>query len=268
MSALLSAFGGVGNHLLIGARTAGGSNFFALDPLSGAPRPPGPYVGGGVIGAVSTAASVDYTRSQVYFASLRFTIGAPTLWCVKLTVSGLGGSCWSQTSPTDISGGPVERNGVVYVGDSSGQIWAFDATSGLAKWPGPFASACGGLAAIKSFVLADRQGTANDLYYATSNGLCAITDNGASASVKWPVPPVIPIPSAPILARIGGVAYVYVGSSDGHLYQIEADNPGVIKSVLLQAGAQIGAPSFDVRDGMIYVGSEAGAIYAVQAPIP
>ena len=100
-----------------------------------------------------------------------------------------------------------------------------------------------------------------------------MTDQGPSAVIKWaigtgPGPGTIPGPSAPLLTRIGGVAYIYVGSSDGRLYQVEADNPAAIKFVLVRPGATIGAPAFDVRDNMIYVGSTAGAFYAVQAPLP
>jgi outer membrane protein assembly factor BamB len=96
-----------------------------------------------------------------------------------------------------------------------------------------------------------------------------VTDLGASPSGKWAIPPAtIPGPSAPVLVRIAGVAYVFVGSSNGRLYQVESRQPGVIKNVLVRAGATIGAPAFDVRDNMIYVGSDAGAFYAVQAPLP
>lgn len=138
--------------------------------------------------------------------------------------------------------------------------------TGAPHWPGSYSSCSGG---VKSFVFADRQGSAQDIYYATSGGLCAATDLGSSAVSKWSIPvATIPDPSAPVLVRIGGVAYVYVGSSNGRLYQVEADNPAAFTSILLRTGATIGAPAFDVRDNMIYVGSDAGAIYAVQAPLP
>jgi len=260
-------FGGVGNHLLLGGRSGSVAQFFALDPATGSPRAGSPFTGGGFsIGAVNTSAAVDYTLSQVYFASLEFTAGQPSLWCLQLTATGFGASCWAPlTLPASISGGPVQRSGRIYVGDDNGQVWAFDGATGALQW-GPFAS-CGGGAGIKSFVFADRQGTAQDLYYATSSGLCAITDPGPAPSSKWAIGTLtIPGPSAPLLARILGVAYIYVGSSDGNLYQIEADNPTAITSVLLRPGSTIGPPAFDVFDNMIYAGSDAGAIYAVQAP--
>jgi hypothetical protein len=94
-----------------------------------------------------------------------------------------------------------------------------------------------------------------------------VTDLGTSPFPKWTIS-TIPGPSAPVLVRIGGTAFLYVGSSNGRLYQVEANNPAAIKFVLVRPGATIGAPAFDVRDNMIYVGSSAGAFYAVQAPLP
>ncbi len=277
VAGMFTFFGGLGDHVLVGARsTAGPSQFFALDPATLLPRagPLGTFSGGPfLIGAVSTTASVDYAKGQVYFASFKFSGLDPSLWCLKLTAGGLGSPCWTQTLPDGIMGGPVERNGTVYVGDNSGQIWAFDAALGTSNWGATPYTGCGGGAPIKSFVLADRQGTAQDLYYATSSELCAVSDQGILPTVaKWSIPTAtIPGPSAPVLTRIGGIAYVFVGSSDGSLYQVLADDPfgtGGIKSVFLRTGATIGAPAFDFRDNMIYVGSDAGSIYAVQVPLP
>jgi hypothetical protein len=266
VAGMFTFFGGVGDHLLVGTRPSPGlAQFFALDPTSGAPRAGSPFIGS--IGAINTSASVDYARAQVYFASQEFTAIQPSLWCLKLTASGLGSTCWApQTLPFSISGGPIERNGTLYAGDDLGQVWAFSATAGTQNWAVPYVS-CGGGAAVKSFVLADRLGIAQDLYYATSAQLCAVTDLGGTAATKWSIS-TIPGPSAPVLVRILGVAYLFVGSSDGRLYQVEADNPAAIKSVLLRAGATIGAAAFDFRDNMVYVGSTAGAIYAVQVPLP
>jgi hypothetical protein len=265
VAGVFATFGGVANHVLIGAHGAP-NTFHALDALSGAPRAGSPFSGGGFpLGAVNGTASVDYTRSQVYFASLEPSAGDPTLWCLKLAAAGLGSNCWSSPGIAvgGISGGPVERNGVVYVGTDTGVVRAIDAATGAVNWS--FAG-CGGTNAVKSYVFADRLGSTPDLYYATSAAVCAATDGASSASLKWQVSS-ITSPSAPVLVRIGSVAYVYVGSSDGRLYQIQADDSTKVKSVLVRSGATVGAPAFDVRDNMIYVGTDAGAIYAVQAPL-
>jgi outer membrane protein assembly factor BamB len=183
----------------------------------------------------------------------------------------LGTQCWlPKVVPAGISGGPIERNGTIYVGDDAGAVWAFDAVSGNQPWGALPFTGCGEGADIKSFVLADRVAPAEDLYYATGaasgNALCAVTDDG-TPNLKWAIDTIdIPGPSAPILVRIAGVAYLYVGSSDGQLYQIDPATGAITGSVLVRSGATIGAPAFDASDGMIYVGSDAGVVYAVQAP--
>lgn len=270
---VFTLFGGLSNQVFAGGRTGSTGTFYALDPSTGMQLPGSPFTGGGPsIGPIFTSAAVDYTLNQVYFASLE-NAGGPSLWCLGLSTDGLGSTCWTQSSPTGISGGPVQRNGRVYVGDDNGQVWAFLAAGGSSAWAAPFTS-CGGGSAIKSYVLADRQGTAQDLYYAAGSSLCGISDLGVGASFKWAPISVIPNPSAPILVRILGVPYLYVGSSNGRLYQINADNPsgaGGIKSVDLRVAggaATIGPPSFDVFDNMVYVGASSGEVFAVQAPLP
>ena len=87
--------------------------------------------------------------------------------------------------------------------------------------------------------------------------------------MKWGPITTIPAPSIPLFGRIGGVPYVWVGSGDGNLYQIDADTGTVIKSVLLGGGGStIGAPSLDLANLLVYVGSDKGVIYAVQVPLP
>jgi hypothetical protein len=62
---------------------------------------------------------------------------------------------------------------------------------------------------------------------------------------------------------------VLVGSGDGSLYQIDVASPGTPSSVVLGLGnAAVGASTLDLINSMIYVGSEAGIIYAVVYPLP
>jgi outer membrane protein assembly factor BamB len=266
-SGMFTMFGGIANHILIGARTGAAGSFHSFNASTGAQTG---LFNPANLGAINTAASVDYTLGRVYFASLERSAPAdPSLWCLNLTATGLGSECWAPqiSGPVSISGGPVQRNDRIYVGADNGRVWAFDAALGGLAWT---SATCGGGSPIKSYVLADRQGTQQDLYYAAGTSLCGLTDLGGSAVAKWtPQITTIPTPSAPILVRIGGIPYLYLGSSDGNVYQILVNDPfgpGGIRSVLLRSGAIIGAPAFDAFDNMLYLGSDSGVIYAVQAP--
>jgi hypothetical protein len=71
-----------------------------------------------------------------------------------------------------------------------------------------------------------------------------------------------------------GTKRLYVGGSDGYLYELDftsanLSTPPVVKKVRLGDGAAaVGAPSLDRTSGLVYVGTEAGVVYAVQTPLP
>ena len=75
-------------------------------------------------------------------------------------------------------------------------------------------------------------------------------------------------PGHPLFAW--GTSYVIVGAGDGKLYQIDANNPALITSATLGDGSptSVGAPSLDLLNSVIYVGTDAGIIYAVDFPLP
>jgi hypothetical protein len=123
---------------------------------------------------------------------------------------------------------------------------------------------------VKGFIFPDRTGTA--LYFTTTKTVWGIDDNGASASLAWSTPldatATPPTPSI-VLWKLG-TTLIYVGGSDGRLYQIDFSiGPPEITSALLGDGlAAVGAPTLDRLTGFIYVGSDAGIIYAVPTPLP
>ena len=75
-------------------------------------------------------------------------------------------------------------------------------------------------------------------------------------------------PSAVLL--IPGSHYLYVGGSDGQLYEVDVLGPAPsLKSEPLGDGlATVGAPSLDWTYDLIHVGTEAGIFYAVEVPLP
>jgi hypothetical protein len=78
-------------------------------------------------------------------------------------------------------------------------------------------------------------------------------------------------PSFPVFTRVGGIPYLYVGTTTGDLCQIKTDDPqgpGGVLCEQLQAGNPLGPPSLDATNNMIYIGGGNGVVYAVSIPFP
>ena len=104
------------------------------------------------------------------------------------------------------------------------------------------------------------------LYLATTNTLWRLLDDGNSASLDWSIA-TIPSPSVPLFAT--NSPYVYAGGGNGRLYQIHVDAPTTTSVLLGLAGATgsaVGSPALDVANDMVYVGTEAGALYSLDVP--
>ncbi|MEE8217387.1 MAG: hypothetical protein V3S03_00315, partial [Vicinamibacteria bacterium] len=123
---------------------------------------------------------------------------------------------------------------------------------------------------VKGFVWPDRSST--DLYFATNNFVWGISDTEApSMPNKFPSGVSLGGSVTPsTLLFVPGSTYVYVGGSDGTLYEIDV-LPAIptLKPVTLGDGlATVGAPSLDWFYDLIHVGTEAGIFYAIQVPLP
>ena len=96
-----------------------------------------------------------------------------------------------------------------------------------------------------------------------SHTIGAATD----ASLNWQEGS-IPSPSTPLFFQ--GVDLLFVGSSDGQLYQLDVSGPTpVITSVALgDGGGAGGSPSLDGARNIVYIGTDAGILYAVEIPLP
>jgi outer membrane protein assembly factor BamB len=93
----------------------------------------------------------------------------------------------------------------------------------------------------------------------------SIIDNDSFASIDWSVT-TVPGPSIPLAPF--GENVLYVGSSDGSLYQLDATHTVDPVSVQLGDGlATVGSPTRDYLNNMAYVGSESGAVYGVELPL-
>ena len=261
---LFVAFGALFDRILVGTRnTTGANRFYALDAKTGFTVGV-PYEGadGGGLGIVSGGASVDYATSRVDFASRAAGAGASTVWCLEVTGTGFVYR-WSAAIG-DVDSSPVVRGARVYVGGNDGVVHAFDKLTGLQAWS--FAT---GAEPLKGFLFPDR--TSDDLYVATTTRVLGLSDNGTSASLNW-TPITVTSPSIVLFRPAEGAlpARLYFGAGDRRLHELDlSQSPPTEKTVLLGGTpAVIGAPTLDAVNGIVYVGSDAGIIYAVAVPLP
>ncbi len=215
------------------------------------------------IGMISATPSLDYATSRAYFTSRRRSGGSSnTVWCIQF--DGTSATLQWARDLGDIDTAVSLVGGVAYVGTSGGLVHALDATTGADLWGAPWVSGDG---PVRGPVWPDF-GT-SDILFSTSNRLWSVTNNGASASLKWSVS-TIPDPSPPLALPFNGGRYAWVGSSDGRLYQLDIAGPlPSITSVLLGDGsATTGSPALDTINDIAYVGAENGRLYAVSVPLP
>ena len=274
---IFSAFGGSFDYLLVGTRDSTGPNaFFALDPFSGneIERFDNGGAGPGEIGIVNGMAAVDYgppLPPRVYFTNYERLPGGSTitLRCFELD-SMLSPPVFNQIwarALGNIDSSPVLRNGRIYVGSPAGggTLYSLDALTG-----GDDRTFLHNNGQVKGFVFPDR--ASNDVYFATDDFVWGVTDGGGPVMTnRFAGPIILPLGAkpSPVLFTPGS-HYLYVGGSDGKLYEIDVQPAApTLKQLLLGNGlAAVGAPSLDREHNLIHVGSEAGIFYAVQIPLP
>jgi hypothetical protein len=266
-SGIFTAFGGALDYLLVGTRNSGDSFFKALDPQTGAVIDT--YSNG--IGMINGTAAVDYATQRVYFTS-HAGGSSNTLWCLKLANPVPGPVftyAWARPLG-DIDSSPIQSWGRVYVGSAAGPltgtVYSIDATSDLTALPDHTFPHLDG--PVKGFVFPDRASSSHDIYFATENFVWGVSDTGDPMMTNFQVSLGAGVkPSAVVFDS--GSRHVYVGGSDGNLYQIDvAGTPSVEFATLGDGKATVGAPSIDTQNNLVHVGTEAGIFYAVEVPIP
>jgi hypothetical protein len=272
---LFTAFGGAFNYLLVGTREATANNVFrAFNPADGSLLATFDNGGGtSGIGISSSMAAVDYdaTPDRVYFTShARAGGSANTLWCLELLATpGVFNLVWARDDLGDIESAPVLRGGRVYVGSTNagGTLYSINAATGSSADDRTFVHGDGPL---KGFVFPDRSSPTGDLYFAANTRVWGVTETAGVLTNKFGGG--IPLPGAavPSVALFHtGSHYLYVGGSNGVLYEIDTQLAAPVADVALVLGAApltIGAPSLDRPFGLVHVGTEAGVFFAIEMP--
>jgi outer membrane protein assembly factor BamB len=253
---MFTAFYGAYDLIFAGSRVAGaGNSIYAINPSDGSDA----WSFGGSIGIISSAITVDYATNRLYFASRENSAGSTdTLWCVSFNASGAT-LVWSEAYG-DIDSAPLLYDGVLYVGTNAGMVYAIDPATGGKYWA--YATGDG---PVKGYVNPEFTSLPRRLFFATTTTVWALTDSGTSVGLEWQQSGVAG-PSIPLALADQGT--VYVGSTNGSLYQLDATNGSVVTSEQLGSGsATIGSPGYDWANNLAYVGAEDGAVYAVVLPL-
>jgi outer membrane protein assembly factor BamB len=268
---LFTQYSGVADLIVVGTRDGSGPNELRGLAVADGTLVGAAFTAGGTIGAISGSPTIDYATQRVYFASRLFG-GGSTIWCVQVNGSTPFTPVWSRdVGPVD--GSPVLRNGRVYFGTEDGVVYSLRATDGLDERT--FATGDG---PVKGFPFLDRRN--DDLIFATTTRVWSISDTGAVNMVEnwqWTTAGLSPS----VVLYWPQTNFVYVGSRDGKLYELEfvpgeAIPPTAKSPVVLGDGlGQIGAPTLDIGveppdvtagKKLLVVGSEAGVLYGVEVP--
>lgn len=268
-SAISTVYGAPFSLVFAGARTTGGvGRVYALDPDDGSVRwsfenTVGQGGDGAAIGAINDGIIFDYAdagggKRRAWFGSRRNATGSPdTLWAIAFDAN-TATKLWSRDiGPVD--GFPYPAGATLYVGTNESKVWAVDAISGVPVWMAPFNASDG---PVKVTVWPD---VANGrLYFSTTNHVWSIGTDGTARWQKQLNAPTTPNRSS---------ATLLLGAGDGRLYQLGnllvTDQAALtVKSVLLQSGTYVGSATVDKTNGLAYVGTSEGIVYAVTNPIP
>ena len=141
---------------------------------------------------------------------------------------------------------------------------AVAATDGSDLWSGPFQSNDG---PVKDYVW-PRLG-ADEILFSTQSTVWSVDPSGAAPALNWSVASIAD-PSVPLAFPLSGSDYVWVGSSDGRLYQLElgVGIPTPMSLVLGPGTATVGSPVLDISSDRAFVGTEDGRVYAIDLPLP
>lgn len=156
------------------------------------------------------------------------------------------------------AGTPSVVNGIVYVGGSSGYLYAFNATTGAFLWPTPSNLATPpNLGPITSSPAVVTENGQTYIYIGSSNGLYKIDANG---NIVWGPKGGLIDRSSPAVANSGTSAVIFIGSTDGNLYAFDV-NGNQLNKLAVTPGTPIES-SPGVANQVVYVGGQDGKLYA------
>jgi outer membrane protein assembly factor BamB len=192
-------------------------------------------------------------------------IGQPSLWKIDTNSGNLSASF----NLNDIDQAPTQNSDgrVIYVTTNGGLLYAVRTDINNCAQ----SSAALGVTPLGFPIPIETVALNDDVFFATTGGVSKVHvayPAAACAPVTFTVSPggwvnpVIANPSSLIFTSFPQAEFMYVASSDGHLYKIDHTTGANVANRLINAGAIIGDPSFDTFIQKFYLGDSTGHIFS------
>jgi outer membrane protein assembly factor BamB len=215
---------------------------------------------------VNATPYIDYVNNMAWVASRSIGgIGQPSLWEINTNTGNLSASF----NLNDIDQAPTQNfdGRVIYVTPNNGQLYAVRTDINNCAQ----SSAALGVTPLGFPIPIQTAALNDDVFFSTSTGaskIHVVYPLAACAPVTFTVSPggwvnpVITSPSSLMFTSAPQPEFLYVGSSDGHLYKIDPTTGALAANRLINAGATIGDPSFDTVLQKFYIGDSTGHIFS------
>jgi hypothetical protein len=218
---------------------------------------------------VNATPYIDYINNFVWVASRsNGGVAQPSLWKISTNSSGAAVAA-STFALNDVDQAPTQNfdSKVIYVTANNGRLWVVrtDINNCSAR------SGALGVIPVGFPVPIETAAVNDDVFFATTTGVSKVHVSYNAATCAAPVftvspggwvPPAITNPSSLIFTSPPQAEFMYVSSSDGHLYKINPTTGANVLNRVVNLGATIGDPSFDTVLQKFYVGDTSGRIYS------
>ena len=215
---------------------------------------------------VNATPYIDYVNNMAWVASRSIGgIGQPSLWQTNTNT----GSLSASFNLNDIDQAPTQNfdGRVIYVTTNGALLYAVRTDINNCAQ----GSAALGVTPLGFPIPMQTAALNDDVFFSTSTGVSkihVIYPLAACAPVTFTVSPggwvnpAITNPSSLMFTSPPQAEFMYVASSDGHLYKINPITGANAANRLINAGATIGDPSFDTVIQKFYVGDSTGHIFS------
>jgi len=221
---------------------------------------------------VTATPYIDYVHNMVWVTShANAGVGQPSVWQLNTLSSGTFAAATATFNINDIDQAPTQNfdGRVIYVTTNNGRLYVL-----RTDIPGcaALSSAALGVTPVGFPIPIETAALNDDVFFSTLTGVSKVHVAYSStvctaATTVFTIPgawtsPTIASPSSLMFTSAPQPEFMYVGSSDGHLYKINPTSGANVSNLLINTGATIGDPSFDTILQKFYIGDSTGHIFS------